>query len=79
MITCREAVDRLWTYLDRHLEKAEETELEEHLGVCRHCRGELEFARQLRARLRGSATAHGLGPDVESRLETFLTKLRDSI
>jgi anti-sigma factor RsiW len=41
MIKCREAVDRLWAYLDRHLDKAEETELEEHLGVCRHCRGEL--------------------------------------
>ena len=46
MISCKEAVARLWTHLDRNLGGPQERELEEHLGLCRHCCGELEFARR---------------------------------
>jgi hypothetical protein len=33
MIACREAVDRLWTYLDRSLDRTREEE-RAHLGLC---------------------------------------------
>ncbi|MGH2435817.1 MAG: zf-HC2 domain-containing protein, partial [bacterium] len=52
MINCKEAVSRLWDYLDRRLGVVPEKELEEHLGICRHCCGELEFAKQIRDRLK---------------------------
>lgn len=74
MIACREAVDRLWTYLDRALDRTRESELEEHLGLCRHCCGELEFAKQVRARLRASADTP-LTPTAKRRLESFVHRL----
>ena len=75
MIKCKDAVSRLWAYLDRNIERVQEAELEEHLGLCRHCCGELEFAKQLRAVLRDSGSAPVSTRDVRDRLETFLTNL----
>jgi anti-sigma factor (TIGR02949 family) len=76
VITCKEAVDRLWEYLDHNLGQVEGDELDEHLGVCRHCCGELEFGRRLREMLRGWADRPAeLAPEVHTRLETFLRDL----
>jgi DNA-directed RNA polymerase subunit N (RpoN/RPB10) len=75
VISCKEAVARLWTYLDRNLGKARERELEEHLGLCRHCCGELEFARQIRERLRSPGPASELSPQARERLEAFVQRL----
>ena len=75
MISCKEAVVHLWAYLDRTLGRVQESELEEHLGLCRHCCGELEFAKQLRDLLRRPISAYEVTPDVRSRLETFLKEL----
>ncbi len=75
MITCKEAVARLWEYLDRNLGRVRDAELDEHLGLCRHCCGELEFAKQVRDLLRRPDRASALTPEVRSRLETFLMKL----
>lgn len=74
MIACKQAVERLWDYLDRHLEKAQDEELEQHLGLCRHCCGELEFAKQVRATIatRGEVS---LAPEARARLTTFLRAL----
>ncbi len=49
---CRDAVSRLWDYLDGTLTGLELTELEAHLAFCLRCCGELAFARELRERLR---------------------------
>ena len=72
MIKCKEAVSRLWAYLDRNIERVHEAELEEHLGLCRHCCGELEFAKQMRAMLRVAGSASEITPDIRTRLGTFL-------
>jgi mycothiol system anti-sigma-R factor len=56
MIDCREAVRRMWTYLADSLDGADASELEEHLGVCQRCCGELEFTRELRGRVAAAAT-----------------------
>ncbi len=74
MIACREAVERLWTYLDRTLDRTREEELEQHLGLCRHCCGELELARQVRTKLRESADAP-LAPEARDRLTRFVERL----
>ncbi len=74
MIRCREAVDRLWAYLDRNLDRLQEQELEEHLGLCRHCCGELEFARHIRALLQRPAAITVLPEAVRARLEAAIRR-----
>jgi anti-sigma factor (TIGR02949 family) len=75
VINCKEAVSRLWAYLDRNLGLAQKKELEEHLGLCRHCCGELEFAKQIRDRLKQPGSATEIPPDSRAKLETFLKGL----
>lgn len=75
MIPCKDAVDRLWSHLDRDLDEHAERELEQHLGLCRHCCGELEFAKQVRARLAEPAATETIPPDVRKRLEDSLGRL----
>jgi mycothiol system anti-sigma-R factor len=74
MITCAEAVERLWAYLDGALTTDDEAALEEHLGFCRVCCGEVEFAQELRRFLARSA-AEQLPYDVRVRLTASLDEL----
>ena len=74
MIDCKQAVQRLWGYLDKNLEQAHEEELEHHLGLCRHCCGELEFAKQVRNKLSASAD-RPLAPTAHERLQKFVQRL----
>ncbi|MDR7419104.1 MAG: zf-HC2 domain-containing protein [Armatimonadota bacterium] len=78
MINCREAVERLWSYLDRNLGRVEERELEAHLGLCRHCCGELEFARQVRGLLAKPGVAVEIPPEARVKLDAFLKRLGES-
>jgi anti-sigma factor (TIGR02949 family) len=74
MISCKEAVNLLWAYLDRNLGRVQEEELEEHLGLCRHCCGELEFAKQIRAMLKSLRGTKEIPPETRARLETALRR-----
>jgi hypothetical protein len=74
MIACRDAVERLWSYLDRNIDRAHEEELEQHLGLCRHCCGELEFAKQVRNKLSESADTP-LASTARERLQKFVQRL----
>jgi DNA-directed RNA polymerase subunit N (RpoN/RPB10) len=74
MIACRDAVERLWSYLDRNIDGAQEDELEQHLGLCRHCCGELEFAKQVRSKLASSADTQ-LEATARERLQKFAQRL----
>jgi len=77
VINCKEAVNRLWAYLDRNLGRVQERELEEHLGLCRHCCGELEFAKQVRDRLRRPGGETEIPPEVRVKLDAFLRRLEE--
>lgn len=74
MISCSEAVRRLWAYLEDEVDADDRTRVEEHLGLCRRCCGEAEFAAALRGLLR-SATGPDLPEDVEAHLTGFLDTL----
>jgi putative zinc finger protein len=76
MIACRDAVERLWSYLDRNIDRAQEEELEQHLGLCRHCCGELEFAKQVRNKL-GESADTPLAPSARARLQKFVQRLAE--
>lgn len=77
MISCKDAVSRLYAYLDRNLGRIPEAEVEEHLKLCRHCCGELEFAKQVRAALRRPGTATVLSPEVRTRIEAYVKRLEN--
>ena len=74
MITCTEAVNRLWEYLDNALSPDDSESVEAHLAFCRRCCGELEFATELQRFLASNAGGE-LPADVHRRLEGFLDSL----
>jgi mycothiol system anti-sigma-R factor len=74
MISCAEAVERLWAYLDGALTANDKAALEEHLGFCRVCCGEVEFAQELRGFLARSA-GEQMPEDVRARLIASLDEL----
>ena len=70
-ISCREAVSRMWAYLSRDLEPPRTEELEQHLGVCLRCCGELEFSRELRSKV-ATASEERVPADLRARLDEVL-------
>jgi anti-sigma factor (TIGR02949 family) len=74
LITCSEAVSKLWDYLDHAVTLGDQERVEAHLSFCRTCCGELEFAKELRIFLR-SASAEEIPADVRIRLKRFLEEL----
>ncbi len=76
MISCKEAVARLYAYLDRNLGRVPEAQVEEHLKLCRHCCGELEFAKQMRGVLRRHSGIHEITPEVRAQAETLIKELK---
>jgi len=75
VISCSEAVHRLWAYLEDQVDADDRARVEEHLAMCRRCCGEAEFTAALRDLLR-SSTGPDLPPDVEQHLTGFLDTLR---
>jgi mycothiol system anti-sigma-R factor len=76
VISCTEAVRRLWQFLDGELESGEGRSVEDHLDECVTCCGELEFSRELRKLLDAQGTAD-LPVDVRDRLERLVDHLDD--
>lgn len=76
MISCREAVHRLWAYLDDELDEVDRRTVDEHLERCLRCCGEVAFAREIRTTLATRSRAE-LPPDVQARLEDFIRHLAD--
>ncbi len=74
MIRCSEAVRQLWEYLDGTVGEADRQQLEEHLGRCRRCCAELEFAREMRAFLVDRGRDQ-IPPDVMARFDQTLEEL----
>jgi mycothiol system anti-sigma-R factor len=76
VISCREAVRQLWEYLDGNVDATDRARIEEHLGFCRRCCGEVEFAHELR-RFLVDHGSHDLPAAVHARLQATLASLED--
>ncbi|HVL99883.1 MAG TPA: zf-HC2 domain-containing protein [Egibacteraceae bacterium] len=74
MISCSEAVRRLWEYLDKDLDAPERDRVDAHLALCRRCCGEAEFTAALRDMLQQTRGPQ-LPSDVEEHLVGFLDTL----
>lgn len=77
MISCEEAVRRLWERLELPPSPADQTLLDAHLALCRRCCGEAQFAAELRGVLRRSAPGE-LPPDAAERLEALIRQLEET-
>lgn len=78
MISCSEAVRRLWDYLENDLDAADRARVDEHLAFCRKCCGEAEFAEALRSFL-ASAAPPEMPTEVKVRLNGFLDSLGQEV
>jgi anti-sigma factor RsiW len=76
VIGCRDAVERLWTYLDDELDETDRQAVDEHLAFCLRCCGEVAFARELRRTL-AVRSEPALPDDVRRRLEGFIGCLEE--
>lgn len=72
-IGCREAVERLWAYIDEELDEVDQQAIDDHLAFCLRCCGELAFAREVRGVLATSAPR--LSGEAQDRLEAFIEQL----
>lgn len=77
MISCADAVRRLWEYVELVPSGPERSSLEEHLALCRRCCGEAAFAEELRGFLALHTTAE-LPVDAAARLNLLIEGLVDS-
>lgn len=73
-ISCQQALERLWDYLDGELGDHDHRAVSEHLAFCLRCCGELAFARELQGLLARSGTQE-LPDDVERRLVSLIDEL----
>jgi mycothiol system anti-sigma-R factor len=71
MIDCREAVRRMWAYLDHALERGPLEEFETHLEACQRCCGELEFSRHLKEIVAASGS-DSLPDPLRKKIEVLL-------
>jgi mycothiol system anti-sigma-R factor len=74
MIDCREAVRRMWAYLDHELGRQPLSEFEAHLEACQRCCGELEFSRHVRAMAAKGDRAGQIPEALRSRIEILLAE-----
>lgn len=76
MISCSEAVRRLWEYLDGTIGEADRKVVEEHLSRCRRCCAELEFAEEMQGFLADRARDE-IPADVMARFDATLKEVED--
>jgi anti-sigma factor (TIGR02949 family) len=78
MIDCKEAVRRMWAYLEHELAAKPVAEFEAHLDTCQRCCGELEFSRHLREKVAEGEGAPPMPPELRSRIEILLAGADDT-
>ena len=74
---CREAVERLYQYLDRELTPEVRAEVEHHLLGCAGCFRHFEFERAFLRFLDARARGRGAGPEVKRRILRQLFESED--
>ncbi|MDO8485516.1 MAG: zf-HC2 domain-containing protein [Candidatus Limnocylindrales bacterium] len=78
MIDCREAVRRMWAYIEHELEAKPVAEFEAHLDTCQRCCGELEFSRHVREMVAEREDTTPMPSDLRSRIEAMLAGANDA-
>ena len=77
MISCEEAVRRLWEHLELPPTDSEQALLDAHLTLCRRCCGEAKFAEELRGVLR-RLPREDLPVTAVQRFDELISRLEES-
>ncbi len=64
---CREAVRRLWDFLDRELSEVEARAVDAHLEECNQCPGHFKFERAFLAAVRNARDERVASPALRNR------------
>lgn len=62
-VTCREALERLYEYLDGELRPEDAEAVRRHYEICRGCYPDLEFTARFRDAIRRAAAGQPVCPD----------------
>ena len=71
-MTCEQAVQRFFTYLDRALAGEDLRDLESHLDACLACCDRLAFSRELDAFVRARMPEAAMPAELEARVRRAL-------
>lgn len=74
-ITCAQAMERFFTYLDETLRGQKLDDLEEHLGICLKCCDRLAFQKHL-GEFVTNQMRRSPPPDLDERVRQALAKLK---
>ncbi len=69
---CREAVRRLWDFLDRELSDVEARAVDAHLEECDQCSGHFTFERAFLAAVRSAREERVASPALRNRVREIL-------
>ncbi len=73
-MNCKEALEKLYAYLDKDCASCSLEEIEAHLKDCRPCWDRCEFERQLLARYKKSCCFETLPSKLLSKIKTIIEK-----
>lgn len=67
MISCKEAIEKLWAYIDGELSEQEHGQVHDHLEVCQACYPQYNFQRAFREFV-GQHTRQPVPPGLRRRV-----------
>ncbi len=73
IITCNEAMSKLYDYLDSELDDISEEEINRHVHDCRECFSRFDFEKRLRAKVQ-NLEEETTPPEVHGRLMALINK-----
>ena len=68
MMSCEEAIERLYEYLDDELESLESERVAEHFRICQRCYPHVNFEKAFLAAVNRSQTDEAAPQDLKSRI-----------
>ena len=73
-ITCKQALAKVYEYIDGETDAQSELEIRKHLSTCESCYGEFQFERMIKDKIK-SLTATKHKTDAFAKLEKILSKI----
>lgn len=75
MISCQDALERIYEYLDGELEHAPEEEVRAHFEACRRCFPHLKLEESLRAAVKRACCGQEAPPELREHLMELLSRV----